>query len=265
MIKKIKKLFKKPDSNEIGWFGNYSNWQEALDKTTGYDAANILEKTKQSLLKIKNGEAVYERDSVLFDKKEYPYPIISSLLYIAIKNNNQLNVIDFGGSLGSTWFQVKDFIPDNIKVTWTIVEQAEYVKCGNDFFEDDTLKFRFSIEEGIKEFNPNVILLSSVVQYLEKPHEFMSSLNKHAIQNIIFDRTAFIQNQKADRLTIQVVPPDVYEASYPSWFFYEETFLKHFSNYSVKAEFQSYVVGESTMFIDGKELGQDKGFFLERK
>ena len=44
---------------------------------------NIFEKTKQSLLKVKNGEAVYERDSVLFDKKEYPYAIISSLLLLS--------------------------------------------------------------------------------------------------------------------------------------------------------------------------------------
>ncbi|SDK81148.1 putative methyltransferase, LIC12133 family [Pedobacter sp. ok626] len=122
---KIKNFFKKKPKNvnPYGWFGNYNTWDEAKSSASGYEAGNILEKTKQSLLKIKNGEATYERDSVLFDKKEYPYAIISSLLYIAVKNGNKLNVIDFGGSLGSTWFQVRDFILSGIEVAGQLLNK----------------------------------------------------------------------------------------------------------------------------------------------
>ncbi|WP_207424489.1 methyltransferase, TIGR04325 family [Desertivirga brevis] len=265
MLRKLKKIFNKGSKKEkYGWFGNYSNWEAALDASTGYSADNILEKTKQSLLKVKQGEAVYERDSVLFDKKEYPFAVISCLLNIAVKNNNTLNLIDFGGSLGSTWFQVKDFIPDNVKVTWTIVEQEKYVECGKQFFEDEKLKFAYSIEECLETSMPSVVLLSGSVQYLSDPHSFLKQLASYSFDYLIFDRTAFVKNKEEDQLTVQIVPPDIYSASYPSWFFNEKRFLNHFNDYKVVAEFVSFVEGETDIKIDGVPAGFDKGFFLKR-
>ncbi|WEK19184.1 MAG: methyltransferase, TIGR04325 family [Candidatus Pedobacter colombiensis] len=265
---KIKNAFKKKPKNvnQYGWFGNFNSWNEAKSSAFGYEASNILEKTKQSLLKIKNGEAIYERDSVLFDKKEYPYSIISSLLYIAIKNNNKLNVVDFGGSLGSTWFQVRDFIPSEIEVSWSIVEQAAYIDEGKKYFADDVLDFYYTIEDCIAaKKNVNVVLLSSVVQYLEKPHEFLDQLSSYQIDYLLFDRTAFINEPSLDRLTLQIVPPEIYEARYPSWFFNEARFLNHFSSYQLKADFFSFVEGERFMSIDHKVVAYDKGFLFEKK
>jgi putative methyltransferase (TIGR04325 family) len=47
------------------------------------------------------------------------------------------------------------------------------------------------------------------------------------IDYIIVDRTAF-NNENKDRLTLQIVPPEIYEASYPAWFLNEERFLSLF-------------------------------------
>lgn len=255
---------RKKSQQQYGWFGNYPHWQAAKDDTVGYHSSNILEKTKDALLKIKNGQAVYERDSVLFDKKEYPFPLISSLLHIATQNNNTLNVIDFGGSLGSTWFQVQDFLSHLEKVNWHVIEQKDYVTCGKGLFKDDVLDFFYTIDDSIAVNKPNVIILSSVVQYLEKPHEFLNSLRNYNINYIIFDRTSFTQG--ADRLTRQIVPPEIYEASYPAWFFDEKNFLAPFLNsgYRILAEFPSYVLGESTLSIDEQPIGYDKGFLLKK-
>lgn len=261
MLKKIKKILKH-SKEKYGWFGDFRSWEEAQARATGYSAENILEKTQESLLKIKNGEAVYERDSVLFDKKEYSFPIIAALLKIAIENNNVLNVIDFGGSLGSTWYQVRDFLPSIISVNWTIVEQEAYVKRGKQYFEDDQLKFAFDIEEVLDSAQCQVILLSSVVQYLEKPHEFLKDLSTKKPKFILFDRTAFLKGGSSDRLTLQIVPPDVYRASYPSWFFNEQQFLAHFEQYKLIAEFAPVVEAERDISIDGKPTGYDKGFLF---
>ena len=69
-----------------GFLGNYKTWQEAQADSKGYDDKKILEKVKNSLLKVKNGEVVYERDSVIFDKIQYSWPVLSSLLWIASQN-----------------------------------------------------------------------------------------------------------------------------------------------------------------------------------
>ncbi|RZM25540.1 MAG: methyltransferase, TIGR04325 family [Pedobacter sp.] len=260
----IRSFFRKREKRKYGWFGDYKNWEEAKNNSTGYEAENILEKTKQSLSKVKSGEAVYERDSVLFDTKEYPFSVISCMLYTAIKNNNKLNVLDFGGSLGSTWFQVRDFIPPNLDISWSIVEQHNHVTEGKKHFEDDILKFYYTIDECIKDKKEiHLILLSGVIQCLENPHDFLNELVNYPVDHILFDRTAFI-NEGEDRLTIQKVPPEIFNAQYPSWFFNEGTFLNHFKSFTLKAEFSSSIEAEKTMVIDNKNAGYDKGLFFER-
>ncbi len=61
-------------ADAYGLSGDYRSWDEAMTASTGYDSGIILEKTKAALLKVKNGEAAYERDSVLFDEIQYAWP-----------------------------------------------------------------------------------------------------------------------------------------------------------------------------------------------
>lgn len=258
-------FFKQKKKNPYGWFGDYQNWEALTALSGGYEAGAILDKTKNALLKVKNGEAVYERDSVLFDKKIYPYSVISAFLYTAIECGSNLTVLDFGGSLGSTYYQVKDVIPKAVQLYWSVVEQENYVRCGKEVFEDDVLRFHFTIAESEAARKADVLLLSSVVQYLEKPHAFLEEIKKYNFKYILIDRTAFVNTDRPDRLTLQIVPPEIYEARYPAWFFNEQQFLAHFEGYEIKMEFDSFVAGEQEMEIDHVKAGYDKGFFLIKK
>ena len=53
-----------------GWFGDFPNWQAAQAACGGYDSDEIIEKVRVSALKVINGEAAFERDSVCFLKKK---------------------------------------------------------------------------------------------------------------------------------------------------------------------------------------------------
>ena len=53
---------------------------------------------------------VYERDSVLFDTIRYSWPLLSDLLRAASEDQNHLSVLDFGGSLGSSYYQNRVFL-----------------------------------------------------------------------------------------------------------------------------------------------------------
>ncbi len=259
-----RKKNERPTTSAYGWFGNYESWQAARQATNGYAQSNILEKTRSSLAQVRDGLAVYERDSVLFSKKEYPFSLISCLLYIAAGRGNALRVLDFGGSLGTTFYQVREFLSPLNSLHWHIVEQAAYVEVGQREFQNEQLRFFGTISDSLKTGRPDVILLSSVVQYLEDPHAFLADLAALDVPFLLFDRTAFVR-EGGDRLTIQHVPPDIYDASYPAWFFEEESFMKHFDRYEIMAEFTSYVVGEADLLIDGVIAGSDKGFLMRRK
>lgn len=264
MFKEIFRKFKPDYSTKNGWFGDYSSWAEVMALTEGYDAGFILQRTKNSLLKVKNGEALYERDSVIFDRKEYPFPLLSFLLHSAAIKGRSLNVLDFGGSLGSTFFQIREFLTPNVCHSWNVIEQSHYVESGKAHFEDQQLKFYYNIDACLADKEIDFILVSRSVQYLEEPHLFLQKLADYHFDFILFDRTAF-HYETNDRLTVQHVCPDIYEAAYPSWFFDEEKFLNHFTDkYNVVADFPSYVEGESVLLVDEIPVGYSKGFYLTR-
>jgi len=238
-----------------GWQGNYTTWHAAKKRCVGYDDSLILEKVKEAVLKVKEGKAVFERDSVLFDKPEYSYPLLSTLLLIAQENNNQLNIIDFGGSLGSTYFQNRPLLKNIQSMQWNIVEQKHFVETGKLLFEDDILKFYNSIDASLSVSKSNVILLSSVLQYMEEPYALIKQIVRHRFDYIILDRTPFVLKGD-DRITIQRVPKKIYNASYPCWFFNERKMLDAFDGYTVEYEFNA---------LDKANIASVfKGFYLKR-
>jgi putative methyltransferase (TIGR04325 family) len=264
-IRKIKKKLKKRErkKEQYGWFSTNLTWDEAKQITSGYDHREILEKCKNALLKVKNGEAVFERDSVIFDKIEYSWPLLSGLLLVAAKNNGNLSLIDFGGSLGSTYFQNKKFLSQLKEVKWSIVEQENFVDCGKKYFEDSQLKFYHNIESCIAEQQPKAIIFSNVLQYLEKPYDLLAEVAQQKFEYLIFDLTAF-HNDDKDLLTIQKVWPEIYQASYPCRFLSKTKFFeKLLDRYELIEEFLSHF-GQN-IEIDGKQQTQYCGAILKLK
>jgi len=243
-----------------GWFGNYENWEEVERLATGYDQDEIVETVRQSLLKVKNGDAVHERDSVLFEEIEYSWPLLCGLMFAAVNINGTLSVLDFGGSLGSTYYQNRNFLNNIEKVSWNIVEQEQFVAIGRMDFEDDKLHFYNTVEECFEKEVPNVLVLSSVLQYLKEPYQFLDKLLKNNFKYIIIDRTSFNLNPKEnDKIKLQIVPPTIYKASYPCWFFNEKKILEKFKKFN-------YKIIEKFDAIDGtSNQYKFNGYILEKK
>lgn len=254
-LKMYKHLF-----NNYGYSGNYATWEAAREVSSGYDSELILNKVKESLLKVKSKEAVYERDSVLFERIEYSWPLLVSLMWIAANEKGRLNVIDFGGSLGSTYFQNRKFLA-NLDVKWNIVEQKNFVECGKKYFADDRLNFYYDLEGCLKEQEPSVIIFSSVLQYLEKPYELIDSVLNLRLRYVLIDRTTFILNGN-DRITVQRVSPEIYRASYPCRFFNLRTFIDFFcKQYELIEEFDAL----DGVISLGDTNAYDKGFIFRQR
>jgi putative methyltransferase (TIGR04325 family) len=207
-----------------GWFGSYISWEEAEEASVGYDSDLIIEKVLDATLKVKNGEFPYERDSVLFDEIHYDWPLLAGLMWVASRNKGELDVLDFGGSLGSTYWQNKKFLTSIPSLNWSIIEQTKYVDVGREHLQDSILKFYYTKEECLQENKPNLLLLSSVLSYIKEPFDLLNSLFTLNIKHVIIERILFIEGSH-DRLTVQRVTPKIYDASYPCWFFSESKFM----------------------------------------
>lgn len=218
----------------------YSSWEEALRHSTGYDSNEILQKVADAALRVKSGEAVYERDSVVFDKVQYSFPVLAALLRAAIACGGKLSVLDFGGSLGTSYHQCRSFMKGLSYIRWSIVEQEHFSARGRELFESDELKFYCSVDECLQREQPEVVLLSSVLQYLKEPYKLLEGLAARDFECIVIDRTPFTEDGGSDILTVQVVPPSIYEGSYPSYIFNEEKLCGVLSDrYQVLASFEA--------------------------
>lgn len=223
----------------VYWTGDYASWDEARRDSQGYDDAAILEKIKAAALKVKGGEAAGERDGVLFEEVQYAWPVLAGLMWIAAQSRGELNLLDFGGSLGTSYFHARLFLQALPKVRWSIVEQKPFVEVGKKYFEDHELKFYYDLESCVKEQSPNAILTSSVLPYLPNPYELLDEVISYDFDFIILDRTPLLP-EGSDRLTIQVVPPEIYPSSYPAWFFNKDKFYNIFQEkYDLIAKFES--------------------------
>jgi putative methyltransferase (TIGR04325 family) len=219
--------------------GNYGTWEEASKSSSGYNSQVILDKVFDASLKVKNGSAIYERDSVVFDKIEYSWPVLAALLWIA-SQNNKLNIVDFGGSFGSSYYQNRYFLAHLKEIRWNIVEQPNFVELGRKEFKNEHLSFYSDLSACYKSEHPEVILCSSVIQYLERPYDFIDKVGSLGFKYIIIDRTPFIL-QGEDRITVQKVPPAIYDASMPCWLLNLDKFKTHILlTYELIAEFVGF-------------------------
>jgi putative methyltransferase (TIGR04325 family) len=118
------------------------------------------------------------------------------------------------------------------------VEQEHYVKTGKEKIADGILDFAYTIDD-IND--ANVLIASGVLQYLKEPYEWLQKFVDKGIPYMIFDRTAFSLENR-DRLTLQKVPPEIYEASIPTWFLNKHKFLDMIrERYQLVAAFDNYI------------------------
>lgn len=210
------------------WLKEYSTWELALSDSSGYNDHKILEKVTTALIQVKSGKAAYERDSVLFPAIEYSWPLLACLMYVAAKNGGRINLVDFGGSLGSSFFQNQSFLKGFTDLKWHVVEQYHFVQRGREQFQDKNLRFNQTIAEALLENSAiNVILLGSVLQYLADPRIVFEEIFRFKIKHVIVDRTSFVAST-VDVITVQKVPEWIYSASYPCRFFAIEPFVDLF-------------------------------------
>jgi putative methyltransferase (TIGR04325 family) len=107
----------------------------------------------------------------------------------------------------------------------------------------------------------DTILLSAVLSYIEKPHDLLERIIDLGFKNIIIDRTPIFLGDTPDRLTVQHVPPHIYKARYPAWFFNMAGLLSHFKDcYETVVTFKALA---DDIFV-GDKVAQDKGFIFKR-
>ena len=241
-----------------GWSGNYASWEDAKQNSDGYDLDFIFEKVKNATRQVISGDSKYERDGITFSDAVYNYQLLTALSFARTNETDLLHVIDFGGSLGSLYWQHRNFLLPRLVSTWNVVEQEHFVKSGKAEFANEKLNFYYDVDTCMAAAPVKFMVLSSVLQYLPDPWALLDSIIQKKISWLFIDRTAFNEGN-ADRLTIQKVHPSIYKATYPCWFLSDTRFReKLLPHYEIVFEFDA---------LDNSNLSETKfkGMFLRLK
>lgn len=236
IYKPLKKLFKYfleifyflSKNSRIHFSGTYKSWDNAKKNSKGYDDENILKRVKYSTSFLLSKKGIYERDGVILKNYDFSYQTLSIILRASNENKLKCKVIDFGGSLGSTYYNHRSFLSNIKYLKWTVVEQNNFVKVGNKHFSNKIINFCNSIDEAKKSFKkPNVTILSGSIQYLPNPYYILKKIIQTKTDYIVIDRSPFLIEGKT-KISIQKIPKTIIESSYPIWLFNEVEFKKTF-------------------------------------
>lgn len=241
----------------IQWVGEYRTWQEASSQARGYDPDIYLSQLIEAIKIVRDDESKCERDSVLFDKITYPYPLLSNLFAItSLLRSQSLYILDFGGSLGSLYFQNRKFLRTLPPFTWNILEQDKIIKAGKEHFQTSELYFHSNFDEALSYIKPQdtkILILSSVLQYLENPYQALSQLiQDFEFDAILIDRTPFSKDD-AHHIVLQKVPKEIYQTQYPCHLLSQRELLDNLSQYGgggyeLFDEFESYCDAHTPRF-----------------
>jgi putative methyltransferase (TIGR04325 family) len=239
--------------------GDYADWNEAQKASRGYEQNEIVQRVFEAEMKVKRGEAMDARDGVPFDAIQFSLPMMAGILRAAACRPAPLNVVDFGGGFGGLYRQYKALGAPG-PVNWAVVEQRAFTALGIAHFQNDELRFFEKLEDALQARVPDLLLLSSVLQYLPEPYAFLNQVMASGATELLIDRTPCGTLQR-DVLAVQTVPPEIYPASYPCWIFSRERLLKALApQYRVLASFTDGT-GRWSSDVTDFEL---TGFILDR-
>jgi len=225
--------------------GPYPDWAAARAASSGYDAPEILQRIATAAREVAAGRAAYERDTVLFTEPHADPFLLGAIQRVAPSGTTvPLRVLDFGGSLGSTFLQMRPWLAPGRALRWDIVEQPAVAELGRREYQTAELRFHASLDAALDPdpAAPDVVLLSSVLSYVEHPWPILQRLAALPAAAWIVTRTCF-SDTPDDRVVVQHVPASIYRASYPAWVFAGEKFRRFWTERDCSLAWHSTVEG----------------------
>lgn len=246
--------------SEVRYLGDYPDWEKAAGECAGYDDFIIINRVIDAIEKVNRGEAAWERDSCLFYEQKYNYQICTSILRCALKNGNgKAAVLDIGGSLGSAWFQNRNYFTELVDLEYVVAEQEHFADYGHKNLEDGTLKFIRSTDDWEDAERFDIILMSASLQYIPQYEEIIARIRKAQPNYIILDRL-LVSDRK--RFCMETVPETLYASSYPVVIFDKDEVERFFEGDYKLIENDISSVPEEAYFPDGK--AESRLYIFER-
>ncbi len=137
------------------------------------------------------------------------WPVTATLMVAATRRGGQLAVVDFGGAFGEYYYQNLEFLKHLSAVAWHVVEQPAVAARARRDGAPGALHFHDALDDALRAGEPDVLLLSSVLQYLPDPYGLLDRCVAARPRYVAIDRT-LLGISVSDVVGMQVVPSNAY-------------------------------------------------------
>ena len=199
------------------------NWESAVSGSSGYQSP----KTTST---IEGSDPVVDRQTINQNFLGNRYiqvasAILSGLNFEQLKPDTPIRLLDIGGGLGEYFFLLQKHLP-NIKFEWLILETPALCQLvETKQIVTQGVSWTDTLNNSVQTFD--IVLLSSVIQYVEKPFELIETAMQKA-PLLIFNRLPLSKNPHN---SVCIQRPGLLETkgSYPVHMLSEKLFLSYLS------------------------------------
>jgi len=181
---KFLQLVNRNNHSLFALIGPYDSYEEAAQRSSGYESKVILDKVYKAVVDVLEGNSAYERDGTTFAIR----PSIDHLRRILSTHLKEKDVVvDFGGGLGGAFVNNRDLFSHLNR--YIVVEQSNFAESGRELSHKHELGIQFVDNIFHLPVKPDIVILSSVLQYLSDREKVLCEIDLLQPRCIIIDRT----------------------------------------------------------------------------
>jgi len=154
-------------------------------------------------------QMICDKTIIYKDSFQKPFKINPTYLFLSgvlakcysEQENKNISVLDFGGSCGAVYFDIRSFLGDKIELNWDVVDLPEMIESAKSHnLENKELKFYDDLEKTSGKYD--LIHSSSTLHYVENINEVITKLLNFNTKYILFNRMLFNDTEN-DKYTVQ--------------------------------------------------------------
>jgi putative methyltransferase (TIGR04325 family) len=183
ILKVIRKILPKKEKY-------FTSFDEAENACTGGGYNNI------ELCQMVGDKTVKYKDSIKKPYKIHPtYLLLAGVLskFHSDYERDAISILDFGGSCGAVYYDIRPLIGNNIKLEWNVADLPEMVKSAEAHALNNA-ELRFC--DNIKNMDQiDVVHTSGTLHYIKDAYETITALMNLNARYILFNRMLFNETE----------------------------------------------------------------------
>jgi len=170
------------------WEGIYSKFSDVLVKGTGHSEKDMINGT----INLINSAIFDGRNNTQFSSDILNHVFLAFLVSTQIMNKKDIIIVDFGGGLGIGYVSIKKMLHLDFLLNYNVIEDNRITEIGKNLWKNDN-NINFYSEIPKLNNNPDIVYISSALQYIENYKNIISKLCEYNSNFILFSKFSAVK------------------------------------------------------------------------